>query len=67
MSEQETPKPDFNTAFIVVGLLDGTYAVLTDLTSSFSVATAASDLDIKRACREISDRIVREEIVQALK
>ena len=58
---------DFETAFIVVGYKDGTYGVTTRLDEGFSVERTAKVLDVKRACKELYDKLVLEEIITALK
>lgn len=65
MSKQQ--KADFETAFIVKGRSDGTFVVTTVLDEPFTIARPASRLDIKRACRELYDRLVLEEIITSLK
>lgn len=54
--------PDFETAFIIVGTADGHYFVTTELSEEFTINRTADRLDIKRACRELYDKLVVEEI-----
>ena len=59
--------PDFETAFIVIGRPDGTFVVTTTLDEAFTVNRTATRLDIKRACRELYDKLVLEEIISSIK
>lgn len=59
--------PDYETAFIIIGLQDGTFVVTTALDEEFSIARSATRLDVRRACRELYDKLVLEEIISALK
>ena len=59
MSEEA---PDFETAFIIIGTADGQYFATTELSEEFTINRAADRTDIKRACRELYDKLVVEEI-----
>lgn len=59
MSEET---PDFETAFIIIGTSDGQYFATTELSEQFTINRTADRYDIKRACRELYDKLVVEEI-----
>lgn len=54
--------PDFETAFIIIGTAGGQYFATTELSEAFSVNRSATRQDVKRACRELYDKLVVEEI-----
>lgn len=58
---------DYETAFLIIARKDGTYAATTSLNYEISIDRPATRLDVKRACRELYDKLVVEDIVEALK
>lgn len=68
MSEEiEKEKMKGITAFIVVQGEGGNYFAINDLTVDLDVERRASLQDMKLACEEIKEAIVRNDIVTALK
>lgn len=53
------------TAFLVVALDNGMYTAYTDMHGDFEVEHTASLADLKAACREIYESILREDTIQA--
>lgn len=54
-------------AFIVVQTASGSYLALTNLDTKVEAIRPASLQDIKVACREIGDAVVRADLVNAVK
>lgn len=54
--------PKFDTAFIVIKRADGSWAVMTDLTSPFMAERVVTRLEIKQACDYVSDAIRMQDI-----
>lgn len=54
-------------AFLVVQSPSGAYLAVTDLDTKIEVARSVSLQDIKVACREIGDAVVRADLVNSVK
>jgi hypothetical protein len=52
------------TAFIVIKSQDGTYTAITDLKAELEVARPASELDVKRASRELAEAVQLKDIAR---
>lgn len=52
------------TAFIVVKSPDGTYTAITDLKAELEVTRPASELDVKRASRELTEAVQLKDIAR---
>lgn len=52
------------TAFIVVKSTDGSYVAITDLKAELEVTRPASELDVKRASRELAEAVQLKDIAR---
>jgi len=55
------------SAFLIVQRENGAYLAVTDLDSKVEVQRPVSLQDIKVACREISDAVVRADLLNSIK
>jgi hypothetical protein len=62
----EEPRPDAETAFIIVKDWDGGWRVITDLSIAFSVGRDANRGDVKYGLGELSRFIEKDELVNML-
>jgi hypothetical protein len=63
---REEPRPDSETAFIIVKDWDGGWRVITDLSIAFSVGRDANRGDVKYGLGELSRFIEKDELVNML-
>lgn len=63
----DTPEiSDFETAFIIVRDNNGEFFATTELGEAFTINRTANKADIKRACRDLYDKIVLDDIAEII-
>ena len=64
--EPTSVKPDAETAFIIVKQWDGSWSVLTDVTSAFTIERESFRHDVKTGCREMYEFLADDDLATHL-